>query len=103
MPGDREDLLFANDILGQWLAFSCFDVYTRGNTSGLLSFLIQSTNIEETGLFNFYRAVLYQIISIYPIRMAGVFMITMRSIGICTALMNRGWTFLTYALTLVLP
>jgi hypothetical protein len=45
---------------------------------------------------------MYQIVNVYTIRMAGVFMISLDIIWLRTGLMHRGWALLTYALALVL-
>ena len=56
----------------------------------------------ESGVYTYNRAVIYDIIHIYAIRMAGVFMISLGTIWLRTGLMHRGWAILTYALALVL-
>jgi hypothetical protein len=53
-------------------------------------------------VFIYGRAVMYAIINVYAIRMAGVFMISLGTIWLRTGLMHRGWAFLTYLLALVL-
>jgi hypothetical protein len=58
--------------------------------------------VIESGVFTYGRAVMYNIINIYAIRMAGVFMISLATIWLRTGSMRRGWAFLTYALALVL-
>ena len=45
---------------------------------------------------------IYQVLNIYAIRMAGVFMISLGTIWLRTEVMARGWTILTYALALIL-
>jgi hypothetical protein len=54
----------------------------------------------ESGMFTYSRAVMYQILNIYAIRMAGLFMISLGTIWLRTGLMHRGWALLTYALAL---
>jgi len=56
----------------------------------------------EYGTYTYSRAVIYQVLNIYGIRMAGVFMISLGTIWFRTGLMHRGWTYLTYATALVL-
>jgi hypothetical protein len=58
--------------------------------------------VIEGGVYTYSRAVMYNIINIYSIRMAGVFMISLGTIWLRTGLMHRGWAFLTYILALVL-
>ena len=52
----------------------------------------------ESGVFIYGREVMYQVINVYAIRMAGVFMISLGTIWLRTGLMHRGWAFVTYAL-----
>ena len=54
------------------------------------------------GVFTYGRAVVYNLINVYALRMAGVFMISLGTIWLRTGLMNRGWALLTYALALML-
>ena len=66
------------------------------------SYANASTTTIDIGLYNYGRTVMYQIINIYAVRMAGVFMISLSTIWLRTNLMHRGWVILTYALALVL-
>ena len=66
------------------------------------TYLVEKEQIIGTGLYTYNRAVIYNIINIYAIRMAGVFMISIGTIWIRTGSMHRGWSFLTYALALML-
>lgn len=45
---------------------------------------------------------MYNVVNVYAIRMAGVFMISLSSIWIRTSLMHRAWPYLTIVLALVL-
>ena len=45
---------------------------------------------------------MYDIVNIYAIRMAGVFMISLSTIWIRTGLMHRAWAIVTYTLALAL-
>jgi hypothetical protein len=100
--GEMEDRLFATVFLGSGLLFLVLTFIAGALAGGMLSAILQSNTITETGLYTFNRAVLYQIINIYSIRMAGVFMISMGTIWLRTGLMHRGWAYLTFVLALVL-
>jgi hypothetical protein len=100
--GEMEDRLFATVFLGSGLLFLVLTFMAGALAGGMLSAILQSNTIAETGLYTFNRAVLYQIINIYSIRMAGVFMISMGTIWLRTGLMHRGWAYLTFVLALVL-
>jgi hypothetical protein len=100
---DLEDRLFATVFLGSGLLFLAMTFVGAALAGGLLSsYLVAPSALVESGLFTYSRAVMYQIINVYAIRMAGVFMISLGTIWLRTGLMQRGWAFLTYALALVL-
>jgi hypothetical protein len=100
---DLEDRLFATVFLGSGLLFLALTFVGAALAGGLLSsYTIASDALVESGVFTYSRAVMYQILNVYAIRMAGVFMISLGTIWIRTGLMRRGWALLTYALALVL-
>ena len=71
--------------------------------AGLISsYTIKQDILIQSGVFTYGRAVMFQVINVYAIRMAGVFMISLGTIWLRTGLMHRGWAFVTYALALVL-
>lgn len=101
--GDMEDRLFATVFLGSGLLFLALIFVGAALAGGLLSsYSVVSSALVESGVFTYSRAVMYQILNVYAIRMAGVFMISLGTIWLRTGLMQRGWAFLTYALALVL-
>jgi hypothetical protein len=101
--GDLEDRLFATVFLGSGLLFLVLTFVGAGTAGGLLSsYALESSDVIESGVYTYGRAVMYNIINIYAIRMAGVFMISLATIWLRTGSMWRGWAFLTYALALVL-
>jgi hypothetical protein len=96
-------VVFATVFLGSGLLFLALTFVGAALAGGLLiSYSVASSALVESGVFAFSRAVMYQILSVYAIRMAGVFMISLGTIWLRTGLMQRGWAFLTYALALVL-
>ncbi len=100
---DLEDRLFATVFLGSGLLFLALTFVGAALAGGLLSsYTVASNVLVESGVFTYSRAVMYQIINVYAIRMAGVFMISLGTIWLRTGLMQRGWAYLTYALALVL-
>jgi hypothetical protein len=100
---DLEDRLFATVFLGSGLLFLALTFEGAALAGGLLSsYAIAPKVMVESGVFAYSRAVMYQILNIYAIRMAGVFMISLGTIWLRTGLMHRGWAFLTYVLALVL-
>ncbi len=101
--GDLEDRFFATVFLGSGLLFLAMNFVGAALAQGLVSsFEVEKNALLESGLYTYNRAVMYHIINIYAIRMAGVFMISLGTIWLRTGLMRRGWAFLTYGLALVL-
>lgn len=101
--GDMEDRLFGTVFLGSGLLFLAL-IFVGGALAGglLSSYASDASNILTYGVYTYSRAVIYQVLNVYAIRMAGVFMISLGTIWFRTGLMHRGWTFLTYATALVL-
>ena len=56
----------------------------------------------ESGVFLYGRSVIYHVLNLYAIRMAGVFMISLATIWLRTGVMRRPWAIVTYLLALVL-
>jgi hypothetical protein len=101
--GEQEDRLFATVLLGSGLLFLAMTFTGAAISGGMLStFQIEGNGMVEGGVYLFGREVIFQIINIYSIRMAGLFMISLGTIWLRTGLMHRGWAFVTYALALVL-
>jgi hypothetical protein len=101
--GDAEDRLFATVFLGSGLLFLVLTFLAAAIVGGLLSsYNLISSVLIESGIFLYSRSVVYQVLNIYAIRMAGVFMISLGTIWLRTGVMPRNWTLLTYALALVL-
>jgi hypothetical protein len=101
--GDQEDRLFSTVFLGSGLLFLALTFVGAALAGGLLNtYTIESSTLINSGVYAFSRAVVYQVINIYAIRMAGVFMISLGTIWIRTGVMHRTWGILTYAFALVL-
>jgi len=56
----------------------------------------------ENGVVTFGRALMYTIMNVYAVRMAGVFMISLDTIWLQTRVVPRPFVFVTYALALLL-
>ena len=101
--GDVEDRFFTTVFLGSGLLFLALTFAGAALAGGLLtSYMVAPRAFLESGVFTYGREVMFHIINVYAVRMAGVFMISLSTIWLRTDLMHRGWTFLTYALALVL-
>jgi hypothetical protein len=101
--GELEDRFFGTVFLGSGLLFLAMNFVGAALAGGLLSsYALEKGTLLDSGVYSYNRAVMYNITNIYAIRMAGVFMISLGTIWLRTGLMHRGWTYLTYALALVL-
>lgn len=101
--GDKEDRLFATVLLGSGLLFLAMVFVGSALVGGLLStYSIAQSAMVESGIFYYGRAVTFQILNIYALRMSGLFMISLGTIWLRTGVMHRAWAFVTYVLALVL-
>jgi hypothetical protein len=101
--GQLEDRFFSSVFFGSGLLFLAMTFVSAAVAGSLLaSYAIIPTQLIESGLYTFGRAVMWRISNIYAIRMAGVFMISLGTIWVRTRTMPRWMAFLTYGLALVL-
>lgn len=101
--GNHEDRFLATVFLGSGLLFLAMTFVGAALAGGLLSsYGTASSAVVDSGVYTYSRAVMYQILNVYGIRMAGVFMMSLGTIWIRTGVMHRGWALLTYAVALVL-
>jgi hypothetical protein len=101
--GTREDLFFATVFLGSGLLFLAM-LFASSAVAGGIIMVYGSTpgKLTESGIYTFGRTVTYQIINVYAMKMAGVFMITTCTLSIRTGIFPRWMAFLGYALALLL-
>jgi len=101
--GAYEDRFFATVFLGSGLLFLAMLFATSAVAGGIL--MVYGTTpgkLMESGMYAFGRAVTYQIMNVYAIKMAGVFMITTCTLSIRTGIFPRWMALLGYALALLL-
>ena len=101
--GNLEDQFFSSVMFGSGLLFLAMVFAAAAVTGGIVaSYAIASDQLIENGVVVFCRAVIYTIMNVYAIRMAGVFMISLGTIWVQTRVVPRLFVFLTYALALLL-
>ncbi len=101
--GDAEDRLFSTVFLAAGILFLALTFLAAAFVGGLLgSYALASEAVIETGVFLYGRSVIYHVLNLYAIRMAGVFMISLGTIWLRTGVMRRAWAMVTYLLALVL-
>lgn len=97
--GKFEDQFFSTVFFGSGLLFMGMVFVSMAILGGILASAGQDTSEE---IIFFGRAVTFQIINVYAMRMAGVFMISLGTIWLRTGNMPRWLAILTYLLALTL-
>ncbi|MEA3326206.1 MAG: hypothetical protein U9R53_02725 [Chloroflexota bacterium] len=101
--GDFEDRFFSTVFFGSGLLFIAMTFVAASIAGGIL--IINEVNpgvFLENSMYTFSRAMMYQIINVYSLRMASVFMLSLGTIWARTKIIPRPLIFLTYGLALVL-
>ncbi len=101
--GPHEDRFFATVFLGSGLLFLAM-LFTMAAVAGgiIMVYGAAPATLMTSGLYQFGRTVTQQIMQVYTMKMAGVFMISTCTISIRTGIFPRWMAFLGYALALVL-
>jgi hypothetical protein len=101
--GMHEDRLFASVFLGSGLLFLGM-VFTAAAVAAGIFLIYGNTpgKAQNTDIYTFGRSVMYGIMNIYAIKMAGVFMLSATSISFHLKLFPRWVIILSYALALAL-
>jgi len=101
--GEREDRFFATVFLGSGLLILAM-LFASAAVVGVIviAYSAQSKALLDSATFTFARAVTFEIMNIYAIKMAGVFMISASALAIRTGFIPRWLAFLGYALALLL-
>jgi len=101
--GTLEDQFFSTVFFGSGLLFLAMMFASAAVAGGTLtSYAIAADTLIKSDVILFGRAIMYTIMKVYAIRMAGVFMISLATIWIRTRVMPRLFVFLTYTLALLL-
>ncbi len=101
--GELEDRFLATVFLGSGLLFLAMTFAGAALTGGILTaYELESRTLIDSGVFTYARASTYNVLNVYAIRMAGVFMMSLATIWMRTRAAHRFWPLLTYALALVL-
>ncbi len=101
--GAYEDRFFATVFLGSGLLFLAM-LFASSAVAGGIMMVYSATpgKLMESGIYTFGRTVAYQILNVYAVKMAGVFMITTCTLSIRTGIFARWMAFLGYGLALLL-
>ncbi len=97
--GEHEDRFFATVFLGSGLLFLAMLFASAAVAGGMLVALTSAPqNVLNSTIYTFARAVTYQILNIYAIKMAGVFMISLCTLAIRVGILPRWMVYLGYLL-----
>jgi len=88
--GKHEDRLFATVFLGSGLLFLAMLFVSTAVAGGLLRLWSSNASLlVESGLYTFGRTVTYEMMNVYTMRMAGVFMISTCTLSLRTGIVPR--------------
>jgi hypothetical protein len=101
--GDHEDRFFATVFLGSGLLFLALLFVAGAFGAGLvMEFDSKQLRLIESGIYTFGRSAVYQIINVYAIKMAAVFMISASTVAMRIRIFSRWIAWLGYLLALLL-
>ena len=101
--GPREDRFFATVFVGSGLLFLAMLFAAAAIIGAILRvFADEPTEMLDSATLHFARALAYNIMNVYAIKMAGVFMFSTSTVAIYTGLAPRWIAVLGYALALIL-
>jgi hypothetical protein len=101
--GKLEDQFFSSVMFGSGLLFLAMIFAAAAIAGGIIvSYGVAADKLIENGVVTFGRALMYTIMNVYAVRMAGVFMISLDTIWLQTRVVPRPFVFITYALALLL-
>jgi hypothetical protein len=100
--GEFEDRFFSTVFFGSGLLFLAMTFLAAALAGGIIvTYVVDPTTLTQS-VYTYGRAVMYQASTVYGIRMAGVFMVSLGTIWVRTRVMPRPLVLLTYGLALVL-
>jgi hypothetical protein len=100
--GKLEDQFFSSVLVGSGLLFLAMTFAAAAIAGGLMtSYAIAADQLTGGGVLIFGQALMYTIMNVYAVRMAGVFMISLGTIWFQSRAVPRPFVFVTYALALL--
>ncbi|MGH8565243.1 MAG: hypothetical protein ACREXW_14620 [Gammaproteobacteria bacterium] len=102
--GEREDRFFATVFFGSGLLFLAMLFFCAAVAGGIIiAFVAAPERLLGSPTFTFGSAITHEIMNIYAIEMAGVFMIATSTLALRTGFIARWIAFLGYALSAAAP
>jgi hypothetical protein len=101
--GELEDRFFATVFLGSGLLFLAMLFASAALAGGIIiAYGTKPTELLDSPTFAFARAATYEVMNLYAVKMAAVFMISTSTLAIRTGFFARWLAFLGYAFALFL-
>jgi hypothetical protein len=101
--GGNEDRFFATVFLGSGLLFLAMLFASAAVTGAIISIYGSSPgNLISSGVYTFGRTLTYELMTVYTMKMAGVFMISTCTLSLRTGIFPRWMALLGIALALIL-
>ena len=101
--GSSEDRLFATVFLGSGLLFLAMLFSSAAVAGSIISVYGASPNmLISSGIYTFGRTLTYEIMTVYTMKMAGVFMLSTSTLSLRTGIIPRWMAFLGMVLALIL-
>ena len=101
--GELEDRFFATVFLGSGLLFLALLFASAAVAGGIIiAYADRREGLLDSATFTFARAVFHEIMNLYAVKMAAVFMISTCTIGVRTGFTPRWIAYLGFACALLL-
>jgi len=101
--GELEDRFFASVFIGSGLLFLAMLFASAAVAGGIImAYTARAEAFLDSATFTFARAVFHEIMNLYAVKMAAVFMISTSTIGVRTGFIPRWSAYLGFACALVL-
>jgi hypothetical protein len=101
--GSSEDRLFATVFLGSGLLFLAMLFSTSAVAGGIINMYGSTPGVLiSSGLYTFGRTLTYEIMTVYTMKMAGMFMISTCTLALRTGIFPRWMAYLGLVLALLL-
>src|SRR3984957_11127020 len=101
--GAKEDRFLATVFLGSGLLFLAITFVSSAVTGGvMIAYAAIPGKLMDSGTYTFARTLAYQLVNVYALRMAGVFMISTCTLAIRIGIFPRWMALLGYVLALFL-
>ncbi len=101
--GSSEDRLFATVFLGSGLLFLAMLFSSSAVAGGIINMYGSSPNsLISSGIYTFGRTLTYELMTVYTMKMAGVFMLSTCTLSLRTGIFPRWMAYLGLVLALLL-